>query len=193
MGLYRLCSLVCDKGDDPILVYERRIVAGIMALLVLSMFLARPPQTTAQFVIAGWGFPADDYGQGISRVVVFENSTGSYAEVPESPLLNNGPSEVTLNATVNTALYIRPYCQINHTLYGLTVIADAYLFMRISINISVAGVSLFSQQNMTVESYFTPPAPYNVTCWVVSFFVYVPLILIAGTTYLVVFNYEVYG
>lgn len=164
------------------------IIAGI-CLLVFSVLFITIPQTKAHFVIASWDSD-DGYGQGINAVYVYENSTGSWLPILDPAYIL--PSEegiISVNATGNnTALKMVPTYTLNHTLLNVASIDDGKAIIRGDIEVSCIGSSVYSQQNLTMTSGGNQTA----TTWWYSSSVIIPVILVAGSVYVVELSYYIY-
>jgi hypothetical protein len=167
--------------------FRHRIVAVITIVLILGVFLARPPQTNAQFVIAAWEYP-DEHGQGIDFINIYENTTGSWVLVSHPSYGNSiEPDETAIfNWTTSMIMKIRCGVTLNATVTGASSVADGKNFLRHSVVISSAGTIVFSQQNFTYQSgndlglYW-----YDYDC----IFEFLP---IAGQIYTVIVTYEIF-
>ncbi len=177
--------------------YRHRIVAVVTIVLILGVFLTRPPQTEAQFVIASWeGFP-DEYGQGIYGVWPFENSTGSFINIlnPDTGISLCYSDDTTLyplNFTADTALRFDVRVFLNYTNLGLTHPDDIGLginFVRVGVEMFVLGASVFSLQNMT---YDYQNGLVETGIWYYSLIGIVEVILVPSTIYVVRFVYEIF-
>lgn len=189
--------------------YNRRIAVcvSIIMMLTLSILVAsnHPPKNIvkeleqpakAQFVLAEWDHP-DEYGQGIAGFYIQENSTGEFLNIPH-PETGIGfcyPENSTvyeLNYTADTALKFKPRFTVNYTLLGLTHPDDIALginYIRSKIIVTLAGETLFSQQNLTYD-YLSGLVETGI--WYFAYYVEVPIILVSGAIYIVVFTYEVF-
>ena len=175
--------------------YRHRILAVVTIIMIVAVVLVgRPQQTNAQFVIAGWEYD-DGYGQGIEVVYVHENSTGSWVAVLDPAFVFwYEETTIDLNATPNTALRVRPSANINHTHFNFgpdkSENASARAIMRVGIEVTVAGETVFSLDNLTWEgSVFDDTA----TTWSISYDVIIDVLLVAGTIYVVRLNYEIFS
>ena len=165
--------------------------AVVMSLVIMIGFSTIPPvKAQAQFIIAQWDYDTNGYGEGIELVYVLENSTGVWEGVREPHFIFWYESTtIELNQTANTALQFQPCVTLNHTQRGLTENATAFAIMRTSIAFWNQGNLSFSQQNLTWNPTVFDQTP---TTWSFSGIVTVPIILVAGEIYLVIFTYEIY-
>ena len=165
-----------------------------LLLIVISMILVVPTQrTTAQFVLSGWDYD-DGYGQGIEVLWFYENSTGSWVAIQDPAyILPTDSTTIEMNYSVDTAIKIIVTCNINHTLFDFgpdkSENASARAIMRTSINVTILGENVFSQNNLTWDgSVFDDTA----TTWAISFEVVIDVIIISGGIYIVTLYYEIY-
>jgi len=167
-------------------------------MFVVGVFLAtRPQPASAKFVLAAWDFP-EERGEGIFRVSVWENSTGSFQIIlhqvtGEDFCYYNDTAVYELNHTANTALRFQARVHLNYTALGLTHPDDIDLgrnFFRIGVEMFVAGSSIFSLENMT---YFYLDGLFETGVWWYLYLGDVDIILDAGQIYTVVFDYEIFG
>jgi len=129
-------------------------------MLLISMFLiAMFPQPTpvrgATFIFAGWDYP-DEHNQGLDAINVYENSTGSWV-LYSHPSYGNSieyddSGDILFNWTDGVFMKIRAIVTLNATVTGAASVADGQNYLRLSVNISSAGVIVFSQQNFTYVS-----------------------------------------
>lgn len=148
MGLHCLRSLVCDQGDDPLLM-RNRIVASVGLIMLVSIFLIVTPTRGAKFVLASWDFP-DEYGQGIDALTVYENSTGSWNIVggfSPNVVYNEGAG---FNWSVGLGIKIRVFCWLNSTHVGISSTAEGQNYLRHNVTVTTNnGTTVFSLQNFT--------------------------------------------
>jgi hypothetical protein len=149
-----------------------------------------------QFALASWNHP-DEYGQGISGFLIKENSTGGFLSIknPDTGIDFCYPENSTnyeLNYTADTALMFMPRFMVNYTLLGLTHPADMALginYIRANISFALAGETLFTQQNLTYD-YLSGLVETGI--WYFAYYVYIPIILVAGAIYTLTVTYEVF-
>lgn len=175
-----------------------RMVSVVFVILIMSLLITtRPPQTTAaQFVIAGWTAP-DEYGQGFYIITPYQNSSGSFVTIPNPDTgIGNWYRENTttaeLNFTANTALRFDARVLVNHTLLGFAPAEseDGRNYFRLHLEMSVAGDSVFTLQNMTYDSLW---GIFEVGIWWFSYVDIVDYILEPATIYTVTFSLIVYA
>ena len=162
-----------------------RKVTVVMVVLVMSIFLVRPPQTTAQFVIAGWDYP-DEYGQGIFMFQFYENSTGSWVLTSSNLTYGGSPNEVELPSGIGIRLRCWTHFNYTHAQVGSVELGKNY--QQHSISVALLGETVFSQQNFTFGSGISGPPDL----YAYSYDVVLDIIPIAGVIYTVNVNYEVY-
>ena len=166
--------------------YNRRLVLAIALIMMVSILVIATPQpTTAKFVLAGWDYP-DEYGQGIEYVKVLQNGTGSYVELSESPI--NPTDNVALEVDSDGFLQIRVLTWLNKTYCGIENIGAAYAIFRHSINVTLQGENVFSQQNFTKISASGAGDPMF---WF-YYQVIIDILPISGKIYTVVVDYEIF-
>ena len=169
---------------------SKKKLAVITLILVVSVFIARPQATNAKFVISSWS-DYDEYGQGFDAFFIHENSTGSWVAVfsPAFILRSNG-SVFEIPFSASMALRFQPSVRFNYTLFGLSISDDdaGFAMVRLDIEVTLQGNSVFSQQNLTKGSAFN----YSATLWELTYEVVSDVILVAGLLYVVTFNYEIY-
>lgn len=174
---------------------SRRIAAsGIIIMIITIVLVGLPSQTQgAKFVLAGWDYD-DGYGQGIEVVWPYENSTGSWVAICDPAFVFwNEETTIELNSTPNTALKIIATCNINHTLFDFgpdkSENASARAVMRVGIEMTNLGETVFSQENMTWDgTCFDDTA----TTWSISYEAVLNFLLVGGEIYTVTITYEVF-
>ena len=148
MGVYYLRPMVRNQGDDPISRLKHRMVALVTIVLVISVFLARPPATNAKFVIAvnDWSYP-DQYGQGLQFITIYNstnhaidtigyNVTGSWVSIQDVFELN-----------ANESYTLSVFTWLNKTQVGIASLAEGQNFQRHTISVSyTVGQIVFSQE-----------------------------------------------
>ena len=174
---------------------SRPFVVCLILCMFVVVLMPRPTQA-AQFVLAGWSFP-DEYGQGIYLVTPYQNSSGSFVTIPnpDTGIGNCYPENTTfyeLNFTDSTALRFDVRVRVNYTNLGLSHPDDFDIgmnFARVGIEMSTAGTSVFSLQNMPYDDLGWL---YETGIWWYSYVDVVEAILVAGQIYSIVFTLEVY-
>ena len=177
--------------------YSRRIVAAIATvfLVLLTLFVVIPqPVRSAQFVLADWDFPVE-YGQGIWKITVLENSTGDWIIV--SSRFYNQSQTYDWNASIVIAFYI--YTWLNSTLTGASGHEDGKNYQRVNVTVttsilgSIETNTIFSQQNLTIT--FTREGednPYPNSMWLYTNSVILNFLPQSGHIYKIAITYEVY-
>jgi len=94
-------------------------------------------------------YSAMPYDQGIYRIYVAFNDTGSWVEMPGAdPLEYN--DDVVLNMNVSVSCRITVRHTLNKTLLGFGGAADARLLYRLKVTVTnQTGTTIFTQQNGT--------------------------------------------
>lgn len=163
---------------------RHRIVAVVTVVLVLFVFFTRPPQTNAQFILTDWSFPAER-GQGIEAVRILENSTASWLTHSYVWWYNS----TTIEIDGGMALRFEPKVLLNLTHHGISVPDDGRDIIRLGIEISVLGETVFSQQNLTYQGL---DGFYATDIWWYGYYVEPNLILVNGLIYRVMIDYEIF-
>jgi len=170
--------------------YNRRLVSAISLILLVSLLVSVTPTTSKpqpsnpQFVLAEWDYP-DEYGQGIKRFIMYENSTGSWVQVGDY-LDYNDDNEVQWN----DSRYIKLRCVtlFNATLTQAPTVEAGKSYLQHSIIVTNTGVTVFSQQNFT----FVSGAPEAYGMYIYSYDVVLNFLPVGGQVYTVSVDYDVY-
>ena len=169
------------------------IAWAIVLLTVTAIGFSTIQPAKAQFVLSGWDYD-DGYGQGIEVVWFYENSTGSWVAILDPAfILPTDSTAIEMNYSADTAIKIIVTCNINHSLFDFgpdkSENASARAIMRTSINVTIPGENVFSQNNLTWDgSVFDDTA----TTWAISFEVVINVIIISGGIYTVTLEYEIF-
>lgn len=179
----------------------KKTYAGIIMLLMMLGFVVLVPPTRAQFVIAEWNYP-DEYGQGISGLKCWENSTGSWVGAPYYThyypdyheelgafyYLNYYQVSYFYNWSAGVAIKIRVDTLFNATLTGAEDLADGQNFQQHNVTVTHLGSVIFSQQNFTYvdSSDVTDPMYYYEYSVILNF------LPEYGEIYTVTITYEVF-
>lgn len=95
--------------------------ASLSAILMIATgVLILNSATTAQGAVlagSGWEFPADEYGQGIEGINIYENSTGSWVLVGYWAA---GNVDLVEDVPAHAAIKLRVFSRINCTLIGVS-------------------------------------------------------------------------
>ena len=165
---------------------KRNIGIMIVTFVVLSLLFVPIQPAKAQFVIAEWEYPSDEYGQGIKRFNFFDNSTGSWVEysavtgyLPDNTSNVECPSGVGVKIRITTTL--------NSTLLGLGDETEGFVYIRHNLTVVSLGETIFSQQNFTMFSYGHIGAMYSYHYDVILGF-----LPVQGTIYTLTFIYEIW-
>ena len=143
------------------------------------------PQGKAQFVVAEWEYPSDEYGQGILLLWCYQNSTGDFVKLRDPAFVwSDESTNFDVNATGNNSIKVISTVTFNHTYWGIgddkADNATARAVMRVSIEVTVLNDIVFSQDNMTWDgTVFDNSA----TVWELSYTAIINVLLVAGTVY----------
>jgi len=130
---------------------KKKIVAGLFMVLTLGLLVTSIQPAKARFVIASWDFP-DEYGQGIIKFQVYENSTGSWVQYGDD-ILNTDSGNIEWNSTASIKL--RCWTYVNKTLTQTPTPQAAELVIQHNVCVRLGnGTIIFSQQNFTQFSSF---------------------------------------
>ena len=168
-------------------IYSVILVLSILLILVVSVPQATQPQPAkAQFVIAEWDYPADQYGQGIKLFHFYDNSTGSWVEF--STLTGYKPDNSSnVECPAGVGIKIRISTSLNSTLLGLGGETEGFNFIRHNLTVTSLGETIFSQQNFTMFNYGHIGAMYSYNYEVILGF-----LPVQGTIYTLTFTYEIF-
>ena len=175
---------------------KKEILASVIMLLIFGMCLVAIPTQpateteeigTSKFIISGWDF-ADDYGQGIDYVKIYENSTVFWLPIDsiyhQYDYYDNNVFE--WNQSVGVLLGVHSY--LNKSLTGASSVEEGKNLIRHYIAVALTnGTVIWSQQNIT---YFSG-VPFG---WAYSY-VYEVILgaeFLAGNVYTVTITYEVF-
>ena len=159
---------------------------AIMVMLGFVMLVSLPTQpVNAQFVLASWDFP-DEYGQGIEKIMIYENSTGSWL-LFETSWYHNGTEIYAWNASV--AIKLRVSTLFNETLTGAVDTTDGKRFQRHNVTVTSAGSPVFSQQNFTWA--YDDDGIYP-DLWLYAYDVILDFLPVGGEIYTVTIDYEIF-
>ena len=159
----------------------------IIGLIVIGLIAYTTPQTKAnpQFVLASWAYP-DENGQGIDRIDLYENSTGTWADTGLDADWD-GSEIIDWNASLFIKLSVWTY--FNSSFMGIADDVVGRNYQKHNVTVTRLGETIFSQQNFTyvvVETFLTPPV------WHYCYEVILNFLPIAGQIYTVTVTYEVY-
>ena len=106
----------------------------------------QPTPTTAQFVIASWDYP-DEYGQGIYKIEVYENSTGSWIEAT-ADVYPNATGVFEWNGSI--AIKLKVFAAVNGSYTGIPSLGAGVYYVRHNVTVfDNLDTLVFSQQNFT--------------------------------------------
>lgn len=172
---------------------EKTLVVGALSFMLLFALGAVIQPAKAQFVIAEWDYP-DQYGQGISGMKFWENSTGSWLPAPyyidlgQFYYVNPYISDYTYNISAGVALKVRVDSLLNNTLVGADDLADGRNYHRHNVTVSNLGNIIFSQSNFTYEDSSDASAPM----YYYEYYAILNFIAVSGQVYTVTVTYEVF-
>lgn len=172
---------------------KRKIISVILVLVLTLSFVGfvTVPQTSgATFVLAsGWN---DDngYGEGISAIYVYENSTGVFLPIfsPAFILPEDDTTSFEINVTDNTALQFAPTYTLNHIVQSIPSAEAGINIMRAEIIVSVLGAVVYDSGNLTLVY---GGIQTTTTYWYYAYEI-IPILIRAGVTYVIEFTYEIY-
>ena len=165
------------------------ITVALLGLFICSMLILVPVQPAqAQFVIASWDFP-DEYSQGIWKITVLENSTGSWLYTNSK--FYNQSHLYDWEASVGIGLYV--YTWLNSTLVNVVDHDIGKNYQHVDVNVSTfTETDVFSEQNITCvftqEGGFGFPAHM----WLYTNSVILNFLPEQGQLYTVTITYEVF-
>jgi len=192
MGRYCLHSMVYNQGDDSILMINKKTLIAVMTVTILSVLLiATPRPAYAQFVLSSWDYP-DEYGQGISRFFIHENSSGSWSMWGGIYYQYDDSDAHYFQWNASVFIKLRVVTWINATLLGLTGAGEHYSdgipYFRHNVTVTTLDETIFTKSNFTYtfgSTYFTP-------MWYYEYDVILDFLPLEGYTYTVTITYEVY-
>jgi len=133
---------------------NKKAIASVIVLVILGLLVVSMPPSAvvsdtpakAQFIIASWEYP-DEYGQGIIKFQIYENSTGSWVKYGDD-ILNTDTGVIEWNSTASIKL--RCWTYVNKTLTQTPTPQDAERVIQHSVSVRLSnGTIIFSQQNFT--------------------------------------------
>lgn len=161
---------------------KKLVAIGLMFAIVLTV-CAIPP-TKAQFVIS-WDYP-DEYGQGINRIRIYENSTGSWVFVEQSYYYDE---LIALEWELGIAIKIHCFSYLNSTLILADDANDGKNYFRHNVTVeNIADEVVYSKQNFTYYDHSTEGDPI----WMYEYRVVLDFLPLASETYYMTIFYEVY-
>ena len=167
--------------------YKQRFAAFVLVMLVSVLLIATPPQArSAQFVLAGWDYPAE-YGQGIEEIRVYENISGEWKSLTPFGMLPKGSTAFEINSTA-TGIQILVKCWLNNTVVGAVDFEDGKNYLRHNVTLTLTGETIFSQNNFTYSGGTDAQDPM----FFYIYYVDMPFSPISGLTYIAVVYYEIY-
>ena len=128
--------------------YKHRTITIIGLLLLVFILPIVTPQKaeSAKFILANWDYP-DEYGQGISRIRFYENSTGSWLSA--SGWIDYDETLVP-EWEAGVAIKIECLSVINATLTGAPSSYEGRNYIRHNVTVTnLAEQVVFSKQNFT--------------------------------------------
>jgi hypothetical protein len=163
-------------------------------IIVLSLILVNLPQKAnaqnPKFIIA-WPNPIDENGEGLSALYVYENTSGSWVPINDSPFYGSESPIIDIFDNISF-IRVEPVVLINHTLRGLSTINEALNIMHIGTTLTQRGEVLFTSANLTYGGGY---GDQTATTWWVPFNTTIEHELIydiLAPSYVCYFNYEIY-
>jgi len=143
--------------------YKTKLCSSvIITLFVLVMVVAvQPVDASPKFILSSWDFPNDDYGQGIYRIGLRENSSGAFWDAGGPMKEPSDPGTFAWVAGVAIGFDVRIY--VNYTFLGLEepsgeaeynflkALHPATNYVQISASITLLGETVFSVSNFTYD------------------------------------------
>lgn len=175
---------------------RKKAIALLIAILTISLMVVHveaTPTTTvneqAQFTIASWDYP-DEYGQGMFKILVFENSTESWVQVGNWLYYYNSTS---FDWDPGVGIKIRVLTTLNSTLTGASDVEDGRNYFRHNVTVTESSMfgateTVFSQQNFTSSG--EPDEEGDLYFY--DYAVVLNFIPLSGNIYTVTVTYEVY-
>ena len=169
---------------------SKKTSALIVTLFVCMMlFVSTIPPTRAQFVLASWVFP-DEYGQGVDKISVYSNQTGSWVLANwagDASRDYDESSEFDWNASIFIRLNV--WTWFNSTLTGAADWEEGKNYHRHNVVVIGDGLTVFNQQNFTFANAFPAIDP---PMWYYEYEVILEFLPLAGVIYVVTVTYEVF-
>lgn len=171
---------------------NKKILTAVMTVTVLSVLLiATPRPAYAQFVLSAWDHP-DEYGQGIERFFIYENSTGSWSMWGDVFYQYDDAEAHYFQWNASVSIMIRVFTWLNATLLGLTGEgehhSDGIPFFRHNVTVTTLGETIFSQSNFT----YSWGSTFHTPMWTYEYDVILDFVPLDGYIYTVTLTYEVY-
>jgi hypothetical protein len=173
-------------------------LVGLLAVVFVAVSFLPPspgirfiwdPHTQPRFAIAAWG-DGDGYGQGIDAFLIYENSTGSWDEIPGGPFGPGYTETYTFNWTAGIAIKVTCYTWFNSTLTGATTAAEGKKYQRHNVTVTNGfGDTVFSKQNFT---YYSCDTGIAWPMWFYEYYVVLNFLPGFGEYYIVTVTYETY-
>lgn len=184
---------------------NKKILAISLTLLCLGLLFSAtpttnnnpkniiPPSPSTRLIISSWTFPSDAYGQGISGIHIYENSSGSWLD----HLPYQGASYAYIDATdtvyieynMSSYLKLQYFSYFNSTKVGVATTTEGKNYLRHNISIvDYNNTVVFSQQNFTYLTVSTLHDPI----WIYSYTVILNFVPTMGSIYTATMIYEVY-
>lgn len=142
------------------------------------------PPVKAKFVIASWSYP-DEYGQGISSIYVYENSTGAWLQASKEDYDESG----VLEWDADIAIKLSVWAWFNSTLTGASDSDEGKLYQRHNVSVISMGSTVFSQQNFT---YYDATTGLYPDLWWYIYEVVLDFLPEWGQTYVATITYEIF-
>ncbi len=171
----------------------KKTYAAIIVLSTMLILASSVPPARTQFILASWDYP-DEYGQGISGIKMWENSTGSwvaapyYTDIGQFYYLNYHQTGYTYNWSAGASMKLRADAFLNSTLTGAVDLADGQNYLRHNVTVTNHGELIFTQQNFTC----TDSSDINAPMYYYEYEVILDFIPEEGQIYIVTVTYEVF-
>lgn len=188
MVSYQRVVTILLKGDY--MNNKKKLVSSIIVLSFITLLLISIPTVKAnsQFVLSSWAYP-DEYGQGIEKMLVYENSTGSWLPYYDDATRYYYDS-MNFNWNISIGIKLRVYTWFNSTLTGASNYTIGKNYQRHSVTVTqLNGSIVFNQQNFTYQGCY--PA-INPPLWYYYYDVVLDFLPSMGNIYKAIVTYEVY-
>jgi len=180
--------------------YSRNKILALVVLVCLPLGLLSLPQGIQQneiskgpvkFIISSWVFPYDEYGQGISRITIAQNSTGAWLPLSDADSGKDYDEDSSIEfSDIGASIRLTVYTWFNSTLTGAPNFTLGKNYHQHNVIVSIPnGTILFSQQNFTYGGCAPAIDP---PLWYYHYVVVLNFLPERGNIYTVTVTYEVY-
>jgi len=163
----------------------------VLAISVVPVSTQQPAQpNTAKFVLSSWDYP-DEYGQGIEKIEIKDNSTGSWIPQAthyyyESDSYEWGEDETIKDGSIKLTVWT----WFNSTLTGAIDFTDGKNYHKHEVTVALQnGTTVFNQQNFTYGGCFPAIDPPQ---WYYYYEVILNFVPEYGQIYTISVDYEIY-